>query len=153
VIGYKEAFFEEETKHLCIVLEYADGGDLMQRVEERKKTGDSFQEKEIWSYFVQMLQGINALHESQIVHRDLKCANVFLMKDGKIKVGDLNVSKVCQTGGLMFTQIGTPYYACPEVWLDKPYDSKSDIWSLGCILYELCSLRPPFMARDMRGLS
>jgi len=86
------------------------------------------------------------------VHRDLKAANVFVSGAGVIKIGDMNVSKVIQTGALMFTQIGTPYYACPEVWLDKPYDSRGDIWSLGCILYELCALRPPFMARDMKGL-
>ena len=99
-----------------------------------------------------MLNGVHSLHQSGIVHRDLKAANVFLTSDDKIKLGDLNVSKVLQTGKLMHTQTGTPYYACPEVWQDKPYDSCSDIWSLGCILYEICALRPPFMARDMRGL-
>jgi len=74
-----------------------------------------------------------------------------LTKDGDVKLGDLNVSKV-NRAGLMFTQTGTPYYASPEVWKDKPYDSKSDIWSLGCVLYELCALRPPFTASDMKGL-
>jgi len=74
-----------------------------------------------------------------------------LSKDGDVKVGDLNVSKV-NRAGLMFTQTGTPYYASPEVWKDKPYDSKSDIWSLGCVLYELCALKPPFTATDMKGL-
>ena len=143
VIGYKEAFFEEASQSLCIVLEYADGGDLMQRIEAHKKAGTKFAESEVWSYFVQMLQGINSLHDSGIVHRDLKCANVFLTAAGRIKLGDLNVSKVVQTGRLMHTQTGTPYYACPEVWQDKPYDARSDLWSLGCILYELCALRPP----------
>ena len=94
VIGYKEAFFEEDSKCLCIVLEYADGGDLMKMVDNHKRAGTTFSETDIWSFLIQMLQGINALHESQIVHRDLKCANVFLTKDGKIKVGDMNVSKV-----------------------------------------------------------
>jgi hypothetical protein len=74
-----------------------------------------------------------------------------LTKDGNIKVGDLNVSKV-NHAGLMFTQTGTPYYASPEVWKDKPYDSKSDLWSLGCVLYEMCNLKPPFTASDMKGL-
>lgn len=95
MIAYKEAFFDEESKCLCIVLEYADGGDLMSKVDKHKKSGTSFSESEIWTIFIQMLQGVNALHESQIVHRDLKCANVFSMRDGKIKLGDLNVSKVC----------------------------------------------------------
>lgn len=66
-------------------------------------------------------------------------------------MGDLNVSKIAKEG-LLCTQTGTPYYASPEVWQDKPYDSKSDIWSLGCVLYEIIALRPPFMANDMRGL-
>ena len=72
-----------------------------------------------------------------IFHRDLKSANVFLNKDSTIKLGDMNVSKVANQRGLNYTQTGTPYYASPEVWNDKPYDYKSDIWSLACVLYEM----------------
>jgi len=85
------------------------------------------------------------------MHRDLKSANVFLNKDWTSKLGDLNVSKVAKKG-LGYTQTGTPYYASPEVWKDQPYDSKSDIWSLGCVLYEKITLKPPFIAEDMQGL-
>ena len=76
---------------------------------------------------------------------------MFLSKSGKIKLGDLNVSKIAKKG-LLYTQTGTPYYASPEVWRDKPYDAKSDIWSLGCVLYEAATLHPPFRAKDMKGL-
>ena len=72
------------------------------------------------------------------------------MKSGIVKLGDMNVSKV--TRGMCETQTGTPYYASPEVWKDQPYDRKSDIWSLGCVLYELIALKPPFRAEDMEGL-
>ena len=82
------------------------------------------------------------------MHRDIKCANLFLTKDGMVKMGDLNVSKVAKKG-LLQTQTGTPYYASPEVWKDKPYDNKSDIWSLGCVLYEMITLLPPFRANSM----
>ena len=67
------------------------------------------------------------------------------------KLGDLNVSKVAKEG-MLYTQTGTPYYASPEVWKDLPYDSKSDIWSLGCVVYEICALVPPFRAENMDGL-
>ena len=86
-----------------------------------------------------------ALRDHVIIHRDIKCANIFLTTDGVVKLGDLNVSKVAEKG-LLSTQTGTPYYACPEVWLDKPYDNKSDVWSLGCVLYEMVTLLPPFRA-------
>jgi NIMA (never in mitosis gene a)-related kinase len=86
------------------------------------------------------------------MHRDLKSANVFLNKDFTFKLGDMNVSKVANKRGLNYTQTGTPYYASPEVWRDEPYDSKSDIWSLGCVLYEMITLKPPFTAEDMQGL-
>lgn len=95
--------------------------------------------------------GIKALHDLKILHRDLKSANVFLFKDGTAKIGDMNVSKIAKKG-LLYTQTGTPYYASPEVWNDSPYDLKSDIWSAGCVIYEMAFLKPPFRAEDMEGL-
>ena len=92
------------------------------------------------------------MHDLNIMHRDLKSANVFLNKDFTIKLGDMNVSKVVSQRNLNYTQTGTPYYASPEVWKDEPYDFKSDIWSLGCVLYEMVCLKPPFQANDMSGL-
>ena len=86
-----------------------------------------------------------------IFHRDLKSANIFLCQNGVAKLGDMNVSKLAKKG-LLSTQTGTPYYASPEIWKDQPYDQKSDIWSLGCVLYEMCCLKPPFRAEDMDGL-
>ena len=91
------------------------------------------------------------MHDVNIFHRDLKSANIFLSKDGTSKLGDMNVSKVAKKG-LLYTQTGTPYYASPEVWRDQPYDHKSDIWSLGCVIYEAVTLKPPFRAEDMQGL-
>lgn len=97
------------------------------------------------------MRALHILHSRKILHRDLKSANVFLSNETYAKLGDLNVSKVAKQG-MLYTQTGTPYYASPEVWKDQPYDSKSDIWSLGCVLYEMCSLKPPFRANDMNGL-
>ena len=151
IIAYKEAFFEDSTSSLCIVMEYADDGDLYQKITRHKKNSTQFPEKELWSIFVQMVKGLKALHARKILHRDLKSANVFLYKDGTVKLGDLNVSKVAKKG-LLYTQTGTPYYASPEVWKDQPYDARSDIWSLGCVLYEATTLKPPFTANDMQGL-
>ena len=108
-------------------------------------------EKHIWQILIQVVKGLKSLHDLKILHRDMKSANIFLYKDGSAKLGDLNVSKVAKKG-LLYTQTGTPYYASPEVWRDQPYDLKSDIWSFGCVIYEMCSLIPPFRADDMNGL-
>ena len=151
VISYKEAFFDEKDSSLGIVMEYADKGDLFQAISERKKTKDYFTEQEIWKAFIQLLKGLKALHDFKILHRDIKSANVFLFDGGICKLGDLNVSKLARKG-LSYTQTGTPYYASPEVWEEKPYDSKSDIWSLGCVIYEMITFRPPFQAQSMEEL-
>lgn len=86
------------------------------------------------------------------MHRDLKSANVFINRDLSVKLGDMNVSKLATKEGLNYTQTGTPYYASPEVWRDEAYSFKSDIWSLGCVLYEMVTGKPPFMAENMAGL-
>ena len=151
IIGYKEAFFDEESQTLNIIMEYANDGDLSTKIKYNLKNGLIFRENIIWSYIIQILEGINYLHENKIIHRDLKSANLFLMKDGTLKIGDLNVSKIAKMG-IAFTQAGTPYYASPEVWLDKSYDNKSDIWSIGCIIYELCMLKTPFRGTSMKNL-
>ena len=151
VVPYKEAFFEEKSSCLCIVMEYADNGDLFGKITQHKKKRYLFEETEIWRIAIQMIKGLKALHDKKILHRDLKSANVFLYKDGSAKLGDLNVSKVIKQG-MNYTQTGTPYYASPEVWNEKAYDEKSDIWSLGCVIYEMICLKPPFRAQNMEGL-
>lgn len=132
-------------------MEYCDGGDLYQKITKQKKKKRYFKESEIWDVLIQLIKGLNVLHERKILHRDLKSANVFVNKDGQVKLGDMNVSKLAKMG-LLYTQTGTPYYASPEVWKDQPYDHKSDIWSLGCVIYEFVCLKPPFRADDMEGL-
>lgn len=132
-------------------MEHADGGDLLKMINSHKRKNTNITEKEAWYYFIQMVRGLKALHDLKICHRDIKCANLFLTKEGIVKLGDLNVSKVAKKG-MLHTQTGTPYYASPEVWKDKPYDNRSDIWSLGCVLYEMLTLNPPFRAPNMTGL-
>ena len=151
VISYKEAFIDENEKTLCIVMEYADKGDLYQKICQFKKMGCLIDEVDVWRIFIQMTKGLKALHDLKILHRDLKSANIFLFSDGSAKIGDLNVSKVAHKG-LGYTQTGTPYYASPEVWRDEPYDIKSDIWSLACVTYEMIALHPPFRAENMEAL-
>ncbi len=151
IVGYKEAFFDEDSKTLNIVMEFADDGDLESKIQKNIKSKGTFNEMELWKWLIQIINGLKYLHDNKIMHRDLKCANIFLMKNGTLKLGDLNVSKIVKMG-MCSTQTGTPYYASPEVWGDKPYDYKSDIWSVGCIIYELCALKPPFRGQSLDQL-
>ena len=132
-------------------MEIANGGDLDAKITQAKGLKSFVKEDKIWHIFKQMVEGLVALHNNKIVHRDIKCANIFLSKEGGVKLGDMNVSKIAKAG-VMQTQTGTPYYCPPEVWKDKPYNEKCDIWSLGCVIYELTSLKPPFLAKNMQEL-
>jgi serine/threonine protein kinase len=136
------------------VTELVSGGDMRAEMARRVPRGSSRQLDEacIWSWFVQMARGVYALHQAGIVHRDLKTTNVFVAAEGadtRVKLGDMGVSKVVAPDQLTTTVVGTPYYLSPELWRRLPYDSKSDIWSLGCCLYELAALTHPFEGNDM----
>lgn len=76
IIGYKEAFFEEATNSLCIIMEYAEGGDLQSLINTTKRSGGNISETDAWKYVIQMVNGIKYLHEMGIVHRDLKVRNI-----------------------------------------------------------------------------
>ena len=152
IIGYKEAFYDKNSETLNLVMEYADDGDLNSKIKENIKNHKYFDENIIWKTLIQILQGLKYLHKNCIIHRDLKSANIFLTKKGIIKIGDLNVSKIIKSMGMASTQTGTPYFAPPEIWNNRPYDYKCDIWSAGCIIYEMARFHVPFRAGSMREL-
>ena len=151
IIGYKESFIDQTSNTLNIIMEYADDGDIETKIKENIKKRLYFSENTIWNWVIQILEGIYYLHSNKIMHRDLKGANIFLMKNGILKLGDLGVSKIAKMGFAQ-TQTGTPYYCAPEIWKEQPYNDKCDIWSLGCIIYEICSLRPPFKGTSFKNL-
>jgi NIMA (never in mitosis gene a)-related kinase len=151
IISYKESFLDESSKTLNIVMEYADGGDIETKIKENKQKNLYFSENTIWFWLMQILEALLYLHQKKIIHRDIKGANIFLTKNNIVKIGDLGVSKVAKVGFAQ-TQTGTPYYCAPEIWRDKPYTDKCDVWSIGCLLYEICALRPPFRGTSLKDL-
>ena len=154
VIGYEESFYDNNTNILYLVMEYAPFGDLNKIITDNNKLKIYFSEAELINIYLQIASGLKAIHEKHIIHRDLKSANIFIMKknDLILKIGDFNVSKKLDYLNLKNTQTGTPYYASPEIWENKPYDFKSDIWSLGCLFYEIASLSTPFKGLNMKEL-
>ncbi len=151
IVGFLEAFLENNETELCIVMEYCGCGDLAQKVERYKRRRQYIDEDVIWRYLIQCVKALENLHGKGICHRDIKVANSFLSEDGSVKIGDMNVSKRMNKGHL-HTQIGTPYYMSPEIWNNRAYDASSDIWSLGCMIYELCALKPPFTGNSFPEL-
>ncbi|XP_069738026.1 serine/threonine-protein kinase Nek3-like [Phaenicophaeus curvirostris] len=149
IIAYKESF--EANGHLYIVMEYCDDGDLMQKIKQQR--GKLFPEDTILHWFVQMCLGVKHIHDKRVLHRDIKSKNVFLTQNGRVKLGDFGSARLLAHPALYAcTYMGTPYYVPPEIWENTPYNNKSDIWSLGCILYELCTLRHPFQANSWKHL-
>lgn len=153
IIKFREVYKTKRGK-LCIVMDYADGGDLALSIKEKKNNKGYFEEKEILDWFTQLCLALKHVHDRKIIHRDIKSQNVFLMKDKSIKMGDFGIARVlASTKEKAKTVIGTPYYLSPEIIENKPYCFKSDIWSLGILLYEMCSLAPPFNANSIANLA
>lgn len=149
IIAYFESFFDE--KALMIVMEYAQGGTVYSFLEGRE--GKLLDEDEIIRLFVQILLAIHHVHQRNILHRDLKTQNILLNKTRKVvKIGDFGISKILSSKSKANSVIGTPCYISPELCEGKPYNQKSDIWALGCVLYELATLKKAFEASNLPAL-
>lgn len=162
VVRYYDSFLDGDS--LYIVMEYCNRGDLQNLIKKAiEKDMDCLRDHVVWNISLQVILGLYYLHSKKVLHRDLKSANVFLMKsnstaiDGspyfQVKIGDLGVAKLLETStAFAQTIVGTPYYLSPELCSDKPYRDKSDCWALGVLLYECCTLKHPFEARNQCAL-
>ena len=143
VVKYYDSFFYSGTFN--IITEFCPYGDLFGYIKFYKERGSKIEEKIIWIIFIQLSLGLSYLHHKKILHRDIKTKNIFIKNNLTVKIGDFGIAKILNsTSSYAHTFIGTPYYISPELCKDQPYNDKSDVWSLGCVLYELCTLNHPF---------
>ncbi|EAS03793.1 plant dual-specificity MAP kinase kinase family domain protein (macronuclear) [Tetrahymena thermophila SB210] len=151
IVGYKENFLE--PYYMIIIMEYCEQGDLSFHIKQKLKENDHFPENIILNWFIQLTMALDFIHEKHVLHRDVKSSNIFLTSSGSIKLGDFGISKVLHsTADKAQTLIGTPYYLSPEVCENKPYTYQSDIWALGCVLFEMCALKHPFVSESLMAL-
>lgn len=138
-------------------MEYCGGGDLSLLIKQKRKKKDYFTESQIWKVFTQVCKALHECHTrpaGKIIHRDLKPGNIFLDGDSNVKLGDFGLSRILSDKSMYAqTNVGTPYYMSPEMVKEKKYDEKTDIWSVGCLLYEMAALVPPFKANNFFALA
>lgn len=151
IVSYRESF--TENRQLAIVMDYAEGGDLHQRIQRTRQEGKQIQETRVVRWFTEATLALKYMHDKHVLHRDLKSQNLFLTAHDRLRVGDFGISKVLEnTAAFARTTIGTPYYLSPEICMEQPYSFGCDIWALGCVLYEMCALRVPFDAPNLQSL-
>ncbi|XP_056011940.1 serine/threonine-protein kinase Nek1-like isoform X3 [Ostrea edulis] len=149
IVTYRESF--EEIGSLYIVMDFCEKGDLYGKINGQR--GILFPEDQVMDWFVQICLAVKHIHDRKILHRDIKSQNIFLSADGSLRLGDFGIAKVLgSTVELARTCIGTPYYLSPEIVENRPYNNKSDVWSLGCVLYEMATLKHAFEAGNMKNL-
>eukprot|EP00127_Corallochytrium_limacisporum_P000417 Clim_evm112s11 gene=Clim_evmTU112s11 len=157
IVKYYDRIIDKKSQILYIVMEYCAGGDLSQLIKRHRYSGRRISETKIWSILYQMLLALRRIHSGTagcpVLHRDLKPANIFLdATHTKVKVGDFGLARKLERQDHARTFVGTPYYMSPEQVREQVYNAKADVWSLGCLIYELAALKPPFDSPTGTGL-
>lgn len=153
IVKYFDSWIENST--LNIIMEYCEKGDLgkyIKSVKDNEPDEACLPEEEIWRIFIQICIGLSYLHNKKILHRDLKTQNILMNKYNVIKIADLGVAKVLDFNSFAKTFVGTPYYLSPEICEEKPYNEKSDVWALGCCVYQMATGKHPFNASSQPAL-
>jgi len=147
IVKYFDSFMADNE--LFIAIEWADKGDVKKLIKKFKQEGDLIDECHIIQYTREIAGALQHMHEQRVIHRDLKPANILIFSDGTFKLGDLGLGRSLSKETIKaFSRVGTPLYMAPEVINNKGYDFKSDNWSLGCVVYELVTLRSPFQTNE-----
>lgn len=142
IVSYKDSFLDKDN-YYNIVMIYCDGGDIYSKIKAAKNK--HFSENEILDWLVQICLALSYIHDKKILHRDLKTQNIFIQNENRIRIGDFGIAKIFnQTKEMAGSMIGTPLYMSPEQYKGDKYGYKSDIWSLGCCLFEMCNLKHAF---------
>ncbi|KAL4479473.1 hypothetical protein ABPG72_011795 [Tetrahymena utriculariae] len=151
IVKFIESY--KEKNKVIIIMEYCEYGDLSQMIKQKSAKGELIEESTILQWFIQICSALSFIHSKKVIHRDIKSSNIFLTKSNCVKIGDFGISKQLENSmDKANTLVGTPYYLSPEICQNKPYTYKSDMWSLGCVIYELCSLKHPFKSNSLMSL-
>ena len=150
IIEYYNSICEDSI--LYILMEYASGGDLQSHILKYKQKHQYISENQIWAWAYEICLGVNYLHNHNILHRDLKCLNIFLDEKQRIKIGDMGLSEIINDKSIENISIGTPLFMSPEQIRRQPYGFKVDIWAIGCVIYTLCNLEAPFLGDNLLTL-
>ena len=152
ILRYVEHFVDDES-HLNLVTEHCSSGDLQQLVNTTKQAGGTVAVRDAVFVTFQILQALAYMHSQEVMHRDLKPSNIFLCPGLVVKVGDFGIAKMVSVNSMASTMVGTPFYLSPEVCGGQPYTHPSDMWSAGCVLYELFSLEKPFRGNNILAIA
>jgi len=157
IVRYYDRIIDRANRRIYIVMEYCEGGDMTMLIKKCKREKDFVAEDVIWKIFMQIALALKECHcrkEGTIIHRDIKPGNVFLDAANNVKLGDFGLSRILSAESQYAqSSVGTPYYMSPEQVNEAKYNEKTDIWSAGCVLYEIVALRPPFEASNHLALA
>jgi len=151
VVRYRDSFCTDGFH--CLIMDFCEGGELAKQIRRTRRKHQRIPEELVLRWFTQAMMSLKYIHGKHILHRDLKPGNFFLTKSGSLKLGDFGIATKFGPSMESTIKIGTPYYISPEVWEGKPYLASSDLWSMGCILYELCALQVPFEGTTIPSIS
>eukprot|EP01061_Rhynchopus_euleeides_P023289 TRINITY_DN37965_c0_g1_i1.p1 TRINITY_DN37965_c0_g1~~TRINITY_DN37965_c0_g1_i1.p1 ORF type:complete len:424 (+),score=100.70 TRINITY_DN37965_c0_g1_i1:166-1272(+) len=157
IVRYYDRIIDRASYKIYIVMEHCGQGDLASLIRRNKLAGAQPEERHVWRVALQLCLALEACHgrkEGKVLHRDIKPANILLDSDNNVKLGDFGLAKMMGDQSLFArSHVGTPYYMSPEQIKDQEYDERSDVWGLGCVLYEYCQNRPPFEATNHLSLA